>query len=276
VVEYSEIKALNWSTLKVLHESAALCRHRTEHPSPDRSFYRLGRAVHCLTLEPEVYATRYAVCDMRRDARTKAYQKWCAAHPGVDALTESEGAMVEAMARAVREHPKAGPLLFGGRAEEVVTWTDPDTGIPCKGRLDLITSSYLVDLKTVEASGFRRAKWASEVASRLYHAQVAWYHDGAVAAGLLSPNTALPWIVRVKKAPSGEEGNYLHEAACDQLSERSYNAGRAVYRALVQQYAGCQAAGRWDIAYPDAGELEVPEWAPGISSGASASSGEEW
>ena len=86
------------------------------------------------------------------------------------------------MAEAVRARPAAAAALEGGRVELPVTWTDVETGIECKGRLDCITTRF-VDLKTtVDASP--RAFAASAVKYST-HAQVAYSNDGAVTAGLL-------------------------------------------------------------------------------------------
>ena len=261
--DYFAIQALNWSTLKHMHESPMRCRHRQQHPRPDTDSLIVGRALHCRVLEPESFGARYAVCDVRRDARTKVYQEWLAAHSGMDALTVAEADMVEAMARAVEEHPVAAGLVKGGRFEATIRWDIE--GLPCKARLDYLVSAGagVVDLKSVETSRFAPRRFASEAAGRLYHGQLAWYYDGAVAAGVLPVTACFPWLVAVEKAPRGES-RYWHDVAVYQLTTEDYDAGRALWRDLFARYRECVASGWWPGVAPAPLELKLPAWAPGM------------
>src|SRR4030042_4181230 len=84
--EYSEIKALNWTTLKKIDVSPAWLRHCIDHPDEDsdKASWRQGRATHCSTLEPERFLSDYVVtpdfAQMSRDKfgslRTKESQNY--------------------------------------------------------------------------------------------------------------------------------------------------------------------------------------------------------
>ena len=40
---------------------------------------------------------------------------------------------------SVRSHKVASALLSGGKAEQEIEWTDPETRIECRGRVDYIS-----------------------------------------------------------------------------------------------------------------------------------------
>jgi hypothetical protein len=161
----------------------------------------------------------------------------------------------KAMADSIHSHDEAAKLLVGGRAEETVTWTDGTTGLDCKGRLDYITPGYLVDLKTTRniiPRLFRR-----DVANFEYHAQLAWYHDGAVVAGVLPPDAELPWLIAVQNVAPWDVVVY-------RMTAEDMAAGRARYRQLMNRLLSCMEANWWPGVAPGVLDLEVPGWAPGM------------
>jgi hypothetical protein len=195
---------LNWSTLRHLAVSAKLLKWRVEHPQTDTLDMRLGRAIHCAILEPEAYPKRWIVAGpcaaTKKDGGVCGSQgslyldgDWfCRVRghgpegsgplpEGVEVLTEADVETVKISAAAVAEHKLAAKTLSGGLPEHEIEWTEPETGIACRGRIDYLRPSQVVDLKsTIEETvrAFERT-----VANRMYHAQLAWYHDGAVHAG---------------------------------------------------------------------------------------------
>jgi exodeoxyribonuclease VIII len=251
-MSYDEIKALNWSTLKHIAVSPKLYRYRLENPEPKKADFLIGNAVHCAVLEPDKFSSRYATCGVRRDARTQAYQGWQDANGGAEALKPAEMMAVEKMVSALRCHGVASGLLSGGRAEESTTWTDPTTGILCKGRLDYTKPSELVDLKTTKEVDPR---WfVRQAATYRYHGQLAFYHYGAMAAGKIPKDAPPPWIVSVQKTEP-------YDVCCFQLDPFTLQAGRDLCLKLMQRLTECIEADMWPGAAPDPLTLELPKFA---------------
>jgi hypothetical protein len=270
---------LNWSTLRHLAVSAKLLKWRVEHPQADTLDMRLGRAIHCAILEPLEYPKRWIVagpCEAtKKDGAACGSQGslyldggwYCrvrghgpeGAGPlpdGVEVLTEADVQTVKTCAAAVAEHKLATRTLTGGLPEHEIEWTEPETGIACRGRIDYLRPSQVVDLKsTIEETvrAFERT-----VANRMYHAQLAWYHDGAVHAGRLQPDAPLPVIVSVQKVEP-------YDVVVYQLSKHTYQAGQILYRDLLLRYRDCVAADHWPGIAPSMVELELPKWAPGMN-----------
>lgn len=250
-VEYDKIRAINWSTLKYMAVSPRMYKWRLEHPEPPKTAFVFGGAVHTLILEPERFDERYAECDVVRNAKHEKYKAWLAEHPDAAALTPHEVKRIRACAAAIMEHKIAGALFKNGRREEALTWTDAATGLACKGRLDFIRPDFLVDLKTARdpAPGhFVRA--ASNYG---YLAQVALYHDGAIAERRLDGRER-PYIVAAK---SGDD----HDVVAFQVTAAALEYGRAFYRGLLQRLLQCTEANFWPGVAPELQELGISPYA---------------
>jgi hypothetical protein len=74
---YRRIKAANWSIVKLM-DSPAKARWTIDNPNAgDTASRGMLRAVHTLTLEPDVFERDYAVCDMRRmRGRRRTRSSW--------------------------------------------------------------------------------------------------------------------------------------------------------------------------------------------------------
>lgn len=281
-MDYSKIAALNFSSLKHVQDSPLHYWHREQHPSDDDTpSKRLGRATHCLTLEPDAFESRYVVGQGKRcTAMTKKGDRcshqalpladhcgvhdgqaeaavWLLDHPGVEVLTADEGDTAVACRNAVAGHSDAARLLHGAPSREVVVqWTDADTGVACKGRLDAVGPSSVVDLKT---TGKGLGNFGRDAGSLLYHAQVAWYLDGARAAGVVS-DSAGAYIIAVETAAPWD-------VAAFEVAGAELDAGRELYRRMIDTWVSCRETGDWYGRYPVLTRLELPRWAPGMATG---------
>lgn len=255
--DYASIEALNWSTLRHLATSPRLLRWRAEHPREDSTALRVGRAIHCAVLEPERFDAAYIVAP-KVDKRTKAGKaEWAAfvvesTASGAEILDAEEHALAVRCAEAVRSHPRARDLLRGGRAEETITWTDPETGIRCKARADWITPNYILDLKSTRATSI--AQINAEIARYLYHGQLAYYHDGAITARVLPESADGPYVLAVQTVEP-------YDVVPVRIVAGDLATGRALYRSLLRQYAQCSAADWWPGLAPDVIDSDLPRWA---------------
>jgi hypothetical protein len=250
---YNLIQAINWSSIKNLAVSPLAYQWALDHPREDTAALRLGRAVHCAILEPEEFASRYILKPAGLDGRTKEGKAWKAdaEASGLEVLDVDEGRVVKACAEAVRSHPVASFVFDGVETERVVEWTDAVSGRDCKGRLDALNRLWLADLKTTRDL----ARFPRDFASHLYHGQLAWYVDGARAAGLLEPEADV-YCVAVQSVEPCDVVVY-------DISDAVLDAGRALYRRLLARLDECEAAGSWPGRNPAIETMELPRWADG-------------
>lgn len=248
--EYDASRRVNWSTLRHIARSPQHYLHALRAPHEETDAMRLGSAVHTAILEPETFPERYVVWTGGR-RYGKAWDDFCAEHAGRDILTQAQYEQCVAMQAAVHAHPVAAGLVRGGQAEVSVEWTDSETGIECKGRIDYIREDCIVDLKTArDASpdGFGRAAWNLD-----YIAQLAWYRDGYAAA------TGRELPVRFIVVENSEP----HVVAVYDMPEHILEIGRETYEDLLGRLQECQRSGRWPGYSDEAMELELPRWALG-------------
>ena len=272
--DYRSIHAVNWSSLKHLHHSALLYRHRLDHPEPPKPAYVIGNAAHTAILEPAKMAERYAIWSREvadevayregiPESKAKGtpphsgkiYDAWLRENPNVQSLKADEMDDVVGMAAAVASHKDASAALSGGRAEVVIEWDDPRTGIACKGRADYILPLGIIDLKT--ALSVLARVFGTQAAKLMYHGQLAFYHDGAITAGMISSSADPPVMVAVEKAPP-------YDVACREMTTVQLAAGRCLYRDLLATLQSCIEADYWPGVAPVREELYLPDWAPGM------------
>lgn len=252
--DYVAIPRMNWSTLKLMQTSPRLLKYRSENPQKDTDAYRLGRAIHCAVLEPDRFVTDYVVKPDGMSFATKEGKAWKAEHI-VAAGKEIADAKVHTCVQSIREHAAAAELLGGLRAEQVILWTDAESGVKCKGRGDAMRGDVLVDIKT---TGKGVSNFRTQASSLLYHGQLAWYLDGAIAARALSPD-ADAYVIAVSTSESD-----AYDVRVDRLPEEAIEAGRRLYRRLLDQWVECDAANIWPGQFPGIGELLPTHWAAGM------------
>lgn len=258
-MSYADIDALNWSSLKHLATSPRLFHWRRERPQEDSRSMLLGRAIHAAVLEPEHFAYAYACAPDFGDGRTKeakaAKAAWLAdLRPGCEVLDADDYQLATRVATSVAAHRAASDALRGA-VEQTITWVDEETRLECKARLDVIALGHVCDLKSTRVGTI--AQFSREVAQRLYHGQLAWYVDGAIAAGRL-PRDAHAVLVAAQTTEP-------YDVAALRLSADALARGRALYRQLLRRYVECVETERWPGIADEVVELDLPTWAAGDS-----------
>jgi hypothetical protein len=253
--EYARIEAANWSLLKLLRDGSPLhYKHKLDHPdSADTDTFRVGRATHTLTLEPHKYESAYTVWPRRRQGKEWDAFEAAAQEEGKTVLTTSQADKAHAIANAVRNHPLVRPYLTRGLAEHTMVWTDPVTGIRCKGRTDWLSYSMnaVVDLKTARSTNARR--FGRQAAQLGYHCQGAHYLSGARTLRLLGNADPAFVIVAVEHEAPYDVAVYRMDPAVEV-------AAREELDALLARVAECSETNDWPGRYTDEQPLDLPAW----------------
>ena len=255
-VSYQEIPALNWSTLKHLAVSPKMLKFRERVPQKDTGALSLGRAIHCASLEPEKWERHVREPDFG-DMRTKVAKERAAAwhaerQPGETILDGPTYDLAAQCAEAIKSHPEAMALLAGGRHEQVIEWVDPDTGIRCKARLDVLRPHDISDIKSTRHPTPR--EFLRGASNKLYYGQMSWYHDGAIAAGVLPAGAHLPAIVAIQTTEP-------YDVMPFRMTLAAYFTGQRLWKTLIRRYADCQSADWWPGVAPTVLDFDVMPWA---------------
>jgi hypothetical protein len=267
-MDYNEIKAVNFSSLKYLARSPKLYKYRIDHPEPPKPEFLIGNAIHCRVLEPEEFDNRYAEWDVLTKKGDKlaprrgaALDEWKVLRSGAEPLLPAEMEAVKFAGDEVWADPDASEVLKGCRHEEPLTWTDPETGLKCKGRVDGIKPSCVVDLKSARDP----APWAFKASAgrMLYHMQLSMYQTGATVLRKIDGKT-LPYIIAVEKEPPFDVVTY-------QLKPEDLDAGRQLTVKLMRKLEACIEADYWPGVAPGLQLLDLPPWTPGLET-----NNEEW
>ncbi len=257
--EYDALEGIRWSTLREMRISPRHYHHRAAHERDDTAAFRLGRAVHCALLEPERFVRDWVMYDLTKQRRGKVWDafKADADELGQEVLNAPEWANCIAMSEAVRDEETnvfAPELLaMAQHVEVVVQWQDDTTRLPCKARLDLITSDGIkVELKTTRNI---EARWFGHDAARFgYHAQDAFHSTPLKGYGI---NVHRHVIIAVESEPPFDV--VVHDVGADAIE-----VGRQMCNDLLIKVHKCNESGRWPgVASMAAVPLVLPPWAYG-------------
>ena len=249
--EYAAIDAVNISTLKAMWELSPLhYQHRIDSGGKDTKPKALGTATHMAMFEPMKFAGHYAVKPEGMNFANKIGKAWRAEHSHMPLITHSQHARCLAMRAAAEAHPFASKYLSGGEAEKALTWEDAETGVACKGRVDLLKSDgVLVGLKTAETADTR--KWANQAARFGYHLQWAFYHDALKARGKRPPEVV---EIVVESAEPHDVSVYI-------IGPDTIEVGREEYRDALVKVVQCREAKAWPGRHPEPIPFDLPRWA---------------
>jgi hypothetical protein len=164
-------------------------------PAEDSDALAFGRLVHTVILEPhrlDEYAVLNAeVIGVKADGspadNPKATKAWkdavfAAKRDGLAVIDGRTLAKAQAMADAVANHAEAGRLLAQAVEHEVSMYADHPTGAPVRGRLDLVGSDFVADIKTCRDGD--PAEFGRVMHKLMYHVSAANYLDIAQANGI--------------------------------------------------------------------------------------------
>ena len=245
--EYRTAGGINKSALWEMRKSPAHYKYLLDHPAEDTPALHFGRALHSAVLTPTAFKRDYRKApDI--DRRTKTYTAWKDSLPdGVEELTAKDAQIIRDMVKAIRKDKRAAELLRGTRREKPLFWTDNRTGLLCKCRIDALSSSAAIDLKTTTDASSRA--FQRDAMKYGYHLQAAHYLNGIEAVTRNRPDwyfiaveKSAPYAVHVFKATDQfiEYGDFMRDE-------------------LLEAVKRCTESGTWDGYSMD--NLDAPEWA---------------
>jgi exodeoxyribonuclease VIII len=170
--DYHSIHALSKSGLDQLAKSPMHYQHWLTNKQEPTEAMKIGTAVHMAVLEPIEFGAKYG--KFTGDRRTKegkaAYEEFQAS--GKTALSSDAWDQIQGIAQSVQSHQWWMQNTRSLQTEVSCIDRTPD-GIDIKARMDGVTNTHILDIKTTSdasPSGFAKA-----IANFRYHWQAAWY-----------------------------------------------------------------------------------------------------
>lgn len=297
--EYRSHPALSRSELWWFHRSPEYFKYRKGRPAEQTPALLFGQVAHKLLLEPETFDDEFAVAPVV-DKRTKegkaVWLEFCtnaADKTIVDAETYNQ-------AYSMTDVAFGNDLvcnLISGRHEEAFFWTDPDTGVQCKARLDSWHRDengipVVVDYKTTNDASYRA--FQRDVNNFGYFFQAAMYSEALIQNGLCprrikekpkrrwqrDPDTGKRkyWTEYPERiVMGGTEGEIIHPRfifiAQEKTEPYSVNifemdmdymaVGYDMYREYLGTYVSCESTGYWYGPmgpFNEPNVLSLPSW----------------
>jgi hypothetical protein len=137
-------------------------------------------------------------------------------------------------------------------------WTDDETGVPCRARLDYLKQLpsgqwVIVDLKSTREYGAEPGAISRDAHNYGRALQAAFYLAGAVATELVPPDAAFMTVTVEKEPP--------HIVTASQMTDRALEYGHRQFRTALDTWRECTLADRWPGYSDDVISLDLPEWA---------------
>ena len=254
---YRALPYVNASSIKAGRTSMQHMKLAMSGYSESSAAKELGTITHAMLLEPaklDKLVVMPEFGDLRTKAGKEAKAAWTAGlAPGSLPVDVEVYQAAQGMVESCRRHQTMRDLLAAdGSNELVIVWTDADTGIRCKARVDRLIHHHLIlDVKTARAAGsfaFTRA-----VTAYGYHLQAAWYRR-AVAS---TTGELLPFVFAVL------ESSAPYSCCLYELDDATMTQADTINSQILRQWAACTAKGEYTSIQQDGQVqlLELPGWA---------------
>lgn len=246
--DYRQVKALNMSSLVNIKKSPKHFKHCLDNPKESDSL-DLGRAVHTLVLEPNLFDAEYAVSpkfDMRKTADKEAFAQFQETAKGKEIIDVKTFNEAKAVAASVLASPKIQNMLSKGQAEVSIEQTINDVSM--KFRLDFLAENFLLDVKTTRDCTER--SFQRDFIDYDYHIKLAAYQYAAE----LETGEKLPVIVLAVETK--DELDYQ----IYQIDQDFLDIGRREFFKLLEKYKEAQKNDFVEALPKNVKCLCAPEW----------------
>lgn len=250
---HADLGVQSCSLLKPMLISPAHYRSQFFEAQSSSKAKDFGTLIHTLVLEPQTFASRYAVYAGVKDGRDPEFKAFTKAHPGqivVDdvALQDAKRMCEKILDRRFRGR-RFADYLAEGEKEATIYYTDPSTGVRCRVRVDLLHPEFVFDLKT--ALSVAQAEWLRQAVSLHYDLQSYMYSLAVcLFAGHEKP---LPFVF------VAAENTAPYSVSAFTAGESFLARGGRKYQEALSAYAACSQVNHW----PDLGEeatVELEHW----------------
>ena len=257
--EYRSHPALSRSELWQLNDSPEKFRYAQTHKTEPTDAMLFGSLVHKMVLEPDDLFTEYALAP-DSDRRTKAgkadWDEFLAEAGDRIVVTNRQLAPALRMVDAIT-HSALAQRLLNGPHEIPFFWSDPDTGLDLKCRVDglieLDGRIAIIDYKTAVSAQTER--FSQEAIRYGYHFQAAFYASGVAQDLGLDYDPDFLFIVQEKREP--------YSINVIRASSDFFLAGLDKMRELIGLYCECDETGIWygyTGFFDEINETMLPGW----------------
>ncbi len=212
---------------------------------------RLGSAVDAMLLEPDTFEKWFTVLDVTTRNTTK-YRNLKEIEKR-EILLRAEFNLTQRMVSAIKSHSWIDEMVSEGRKQATYRYIDPDFGIPCKVRTDLISEpETVVDVKTSRNPA--REPWVRDAAKYGYHRQEVFYLRGLKAANVFENQEPIFFHVVVGSVEP-------HDVFAYQLDSKSLEMGVWEVEEKLRELKERRDKDNWkERNYGEVETVSLPGW----------------
>lgn len=231
--DYRAADGISQSSLPPLWESFAHYEHALANRKSSKSF-ELGSCLDDLVFDRDNLLKRYAFepdfGPKNRNPGKQLWEKWKENLGDKISIPFEAQQAIDAMFASLSAHPFVQRYFatMPNFTQTSIFWTDPESGLWCKARLDIIMLEVpiVIDLKS-SGKSISPTGWQRTLAEFNYPLQGAFYLDG-VSIVLGKKYDKFVHCVVESTAP--------YQVAAYELGERSIAQGRRDYKELLRRY----------------------------------------
>jgi len=246
--EYVKVKAANISALLELKKSVLDYKHAiAQQRKKDRKDLLLGRAIHCLTFEPESFDYFYQInpYDSLKSNEAKEFEA-NATKKGIALLNKKDYQATHAISQTIRNHKQFKLLVKDGQAEKTILETA--SGLAVKGRLDYVNDEFIFDLKTTKSL----ESFKYDFFKYKYHVKMAWYQY----LDLLDTGRKLKKVIVIAASKETPVDVVFYN-----INQNILDFGALEYEELIKKLIELRELGsEYDGRSEEVIEMETPEW----------------
>jgi hypothetical protein len=211
----------------------------------------LGNALHTYVLEPDEFEKRYFVMPKFNKVTKDGIERWQKIKSELgkkETLSVHQYQTLQHMVASLKKNKLATQLIEKAKIEQSLYWTDPDTGILCKCRPDILRSNLVADLKTTKDG----SEWAfsKTIHEYGYHIQAAMIQEALKILKNIIIKEFIFLIIE-KSAP--------YATSIYPLDQVSLEQGRCEFKKLLADYKQCLETNEWS-SY-EIQEISLPRYA---------------
>lgn len=252
---YARIPALSGSDLLKMRRSPMHYRFMKDNPQPPSEAMLLGTVTHTAILEPPLLG-KVAIWGEKPEEKVRRGKVWDAFRAEVEndklIMRRDNYEDVAMTVAAVHQYEPAHKLLVAdGPCEVSMFWTDIDTGLYMKGRVDkLIPKQHMiVDLKrTRDCHPYR---FGGQAFALGYYIKMAIYWSGYRQITGHDPKMRLIAI----------DGKPPYEAAVYRITKDVLTQGLVDWQTLLSRLQQCERTGIWPPEQEEETDLVLPNYA---------------